>query len=171
MKPFKFRLGRVLRIRQVEEDLASTRFKECVAVMQRADEVAQSLSEELRRARDELFETRAHKRIPPEELLLAHTTLQSLEETLAEQRRRSAELQLEADNLRASWEGSRRDRQALEQLAERRKRDHFDEQEKLAGQELDETALRRASANQEQASSSLTASDADDPNSPERTLP
>ena len=144
MSRFDFRLKRVLRVRQVEEEVACNRFRECVAVMQRAEEIADGLGQELQRSRDELVETRAHKRVPPEELLLASNTLQDLEATLAEQRRRASELKTEADELRRVWESARRDRMALEQLEDRRRRDHLDEEEKRANQELDEIARRRA---------------------------
>lgn len=175
MTRFKFRLSRVLRVRRVEEQAASNRFKECLAVVHRSEEVAQTLGNQLRRSRDELFETRAHKRVPPAELLLAHNTLQTLEESLAGQRQRIAELQLEADRLRSLWEAARQDRLALEQLEDRRKRDHLDEEEQRANLELDETALRRATeATREaskQADSRTTPAAAENTTSPDRTLP
>lgn len=149
MSRFEFRLKRVLRVRQVEEEVACTRFRECVAVMQRADEIAEGLGQELKRSREELIETRSHKRIPPEDLLMASNMLQDLEASLAEQRRRAVALQEEADALRRTWEAARRDRMALEQLEDRRKRDHYDELEKRANQELDETARRRATLDED----------------------
>jgi len=166
MSRFQFRLARVLRLRHAEEDLARTRFTERVAVMQRAEEVAQGLTNELRRSRDELFETRTHKRIPPEELLLAQNTLENLEQNLVEQRRLADELGGEVELLRAAWEAARRDRKALEQLEDRRRRDHRDREEQRANQELDETAQRRAMERRSAGSSSEFGPDADETESP-----
>lgn len=169
MKHFVFRLGRVLRVRKVEEDAARTRFHECVSVMRRAEEIADSLGDELARAGAQLTDTRLHKRSSPAELLLAHDTLQVLELNLIEQRRGLAELQLEADRLRASWERARQERLALEQLEGRRRRDHFDELEKISNLELDETALRRACTPEQQTPSSFALGVAEETTSPDPT--
>ena len=171
MKHFKFRLSRVLRVRKVEEEVASSRFRECASVIQRAHGVADSLAGELERARAELTETRIRKLSSPAELLLAHNTLQTLEATLIEQRRRIAELQLEADRLRLAWERARQERRALEQLEDHRRRDHFDELEKLANQDLDEIALRRASSPPDETRSSLALGLAEEPTDPDLTYP
>ena len=169
MKHFVFRLSRVLRVRRVEEDAARGRFQECVGVVRRAEEIADTLGDQLQQARLQLMDTREHKRSTPAELLLAHNTLEGLEENLYRQRRSLAELQLEADRLRASWEQARQQRLALEQLEDRRRRDHFDEQEKSANLELDEIALRRACSRTDETCSSFALGRAEETTRPDST--
>jgi flagellar export protein FliJ len=142
---FQFRLARVLRVRKVQEDVARSHFQACEDVARQAETVAGNISVEIERAQAELFDTRARKRIPPEDLLMAQETLESLDRTLQEQKRRARELREEAETMRAAWEEARRDALSLESLAERDLAAHADEEERSANAELDEFAHRRLS--------------------------
>ena len=144
MRGQRFKLARVLRVRRIEEELARDRFVAVEQVARQAEETAETIGREIAKAQGELTETRLHRRVPPEDLVMAQTTLESLDQTLKEQRRRAGEMRREADDMRATWEQARGDMHALERLEERFRAARRSEEQKVEGREMDESALRRA---------------------------
>jgi len=140
----RFNLARVLRVRRIEEELARDRFQAVERVASQAEDTAETIGREIARAQEELSETRMRRRIPPEDLLMAQTTLESLDRTLAEQKRRAKDLRREADGMRATWERARADMRALERLEERFWDLQRSEELREETREMDESALRRA---------------------------
>ncbi len=144
MNSRRSRIERVLRVRRLEEETARDKFIACEQVARQAEEVAEGLGGEIARAQHELGETRMQRRVPPEDLLMAQTTLESLDGTLSEQRRRARGLRVEAEGMRATWERARQDMRALERLQERLLGAERDEERRRETQEMDEEALRRS---------------------------
>jgi flagellar export protein FliJ len=143
VKSRRDRIERVLRVRRLEEEVARERFIACEQVARQADELADGISAEIARAQEQLGETRVQSLIPPEDLLSAQSTLESLDDTLAEQRRRTQELQLEADGMRATWELARQEMRALERLDEQLASAERGDQARREAREMDEEAVRR----------------------------
>lgn len=137
-QPFRYR--RVLRVRELEEELAREEFLASERVARQAEEMAERMQAELRRAHHELTETRLYQRIPPQELLTAQTTLESLDRSLSEQMRRARCLRDEAEGQRAAWEGARADVRTLERLEERQADAAREDQRRLEARALDEAA-------------------------------
>jgi flagellar export protein FliJ len=137
------RLERVLRVRQLEEEITREQFISCQSVARRAEQVADGIGAEIARAHTELSETRLQARIPPEDLVIAQTTLESLEENLAEQKRRARNFTLEADEKRTTWERARRDMRTIERIEERLRAADRESERRLEAREMDEQALRR----------------------------
>jgi flagellar export protein FliJ len=144
MRGERFKLARVLRVRRIEEELARDRFKAVEQVARQAEETAETIGREIAKAQEELTETRLHRRIPPEDLVMAQMTLESLDRTLTEQRRRAGDLRREADGMRAAWERARGDMRTLERLEERFRASQRAEEQAQENREMDENALRRA---------------------------
>ena len=143
MNAKRSRLGRVLRVRRIEEEVARDKFIACDQVARQAEEVAGGIGAEIGRAQAELSETRMRRLIPPEDLLMAQSTLESLDQTLSEQRRRARELQREAGSMRSDWERARSDMRSLERLDEQLHSAERDQERRREAREMDEEALRR----------------------------
>lgn len=139
-----FRYRRVLRVRELEEELAREEFLASERVARQAEEQAARMQAELKRAQTELTETRLHRRVPPEELLTAQTTLESLGRSVSEQMRLARDLRGEAEGQRAAWEGARADVRTLERLEERQAGAAREEQRRAEARALDEAARRGA---------------------------
>lgn len=143
MRGQRFKLERVLRVRRIEEELAREHFQSCEQVARRAEEVAENIGAEIAKAQEELVETRRYRRTPPEDLVMAQETLESLDRTLVEQKRRAGDLRREAEAIRTEWEQSRGDMRALERLEERFWHAARGEEYRAELRELDESAQRR----------------------------
>ena len=139
-KPFKYE--RVQRVRHIEEELAREEYLSYERIAQQAEDSVDAMQAEIERAQQELGETRMFRRVPPEELLTAQTTLESLDSTLAEQRRRAQDLRREAEQLRAVWEGKRSEAKTLDRLEERFETAAREEQRQTEARVIDELALR-----------------------------
>jgi flagellar export protein FliJ len=143
MSPKRTRLERVLRIRRLEEEVARDKFLSCEQVARQSEEVAEGISAEIGRAQAELSETRVQRRIPPEDLLMAQYTLESLDRNLAELRRRARDLRVEAEGMRDEWEKTRQEMRALERLDEQLQSAELEDERRQESREMDEEALRR----------------------------
>ena len=141
-----FRYERVKRVREIEEELAREDFLARERIARQAEEMAAAMQAELEKAQRELSETRLYRRVPPEELLTAQTTLEALGQNVSEQARRARDLRTEAETQRATWEGARTGVKTLEQLGARHEAAARETERQREARELDEATDRARSA-------------------------
>lgn len=119
MKGFRFRLGRVLNVRRIEDDVARTQWAHAEAQAVRAETELERASVELSGARTQLALLRETNPLHPADLLWRETAVDGLREVAVRRRVRASLLRREADVLRAAWQARRSARRGLENLEER----------------------------------------------------
>jgi flagellar export protein FliJ len=119
VKGFRFRLGRVLNVRRIEDDVARTQWLHGEAQAVRAETELERASAELSGARTQLALLRETNPLHPADLLWRETAVDSLREVAVRRRVRASLLRREADVLRAAWQARRSARRGLENLEER----------------------------------------------------
>lgn len=142
MARFKFKLDRLLRVREVSEELARAELGSAELAAQRAREGLDGARADLLRAEGELVALRA--RDGARAALAAEQTLPALLQRIAVRRQRLVGAEAAANAARVEWQARRTDVRALEKL-EGRARDVFAAQEReREDRALQETVERRA---------------------------
>lgn len=119
MARFKFGLARLMRVREIREEIART---ELIAAEAAAREAEHKLDQARARKVDaelELGAVQAHSALTPAQVLVAQGVLPDLERRIAAHRVQTARLKQTADGARRVWMDSRVDVRALEKLEER----------------------------------------------------
>lgn len=143
MKPFRFRLQRVLRVRELREEVARAEFLAADGPAREAEELASACGGDLRAAELELRDDLASGPLAPAAVILEQGALQDLERRRLGARRRAATLRHAAERLRDPLRDAQKDRRALERLRERALEVHRVEVEKEDNRVLDEVAGTR----------------------------
>jgi flagellar export protein FliJ len=140
MTRFKFRLERVQRVREVEEDLAKARFAGADGLARAAEARALALSSALKAAQGQLRQLQSTPTIDLALVLAAHQALESLGLGVraAEERAKSARATAEIE--RQAWIQRRQAVQSLERLEVRSRAVFAEEQERVERITLDEAA-------------------------------
>jgi hypothetical protein len=124
MKPFRFPLSRVLRVRAIEHDLALAAWREAEDAARRARESVREVRERIGAAESELFALREHGPIDPSATVIGCQRLDELGRALIRAREVERRTHAEALRLRQAWSAARSERLAIEKLFERRREAH-----------------------------------------------
>lgn len=146
MRRFRFRLGRVLRVRRLQEEVARAAFLEARAEADRARAALERARERLAAGRAELAELQARPRLEPAEVIRQQETLLALQRALGPLRSRAERREEAAAERQAAWSEARAAVRGLERLEARRRGAHRAELERLETREQDERALARGAA-------------------------
>lgn len=119
MTPFRFRLARLMRVREIREELARSELLAAELALREAELALEGARGELRGAESELAHFQSLPAVVPGEIVAAQRTLPPLAQRIA--RRREQAATLAADSLRArhAWQAARIDVRVLEKLEER----------------------------------------------------
>jgi flagellar export protein FliJ len=149
-RPFNFRLERVRSVREAAEDQAREDLAASLALRLRGEGMLKAAEAELHAARDARLATGTRAVASGTDLVAAQAYVEHAE------RRRQARLldldrcEAEVETRRAALVERARERQALERLKEKQRKDHEIESARIAGAALDEMSLnmhrRRAEA-------------------------
>lgn len=144
-RAFTFRLARVARVREVFEEEARGALAAALLDLREAEARYDALREEL----DAGVRAQAHaqtaKDLDVPGLLAHERALETLQRRLAEARLAAAEARAVAEEQRSIWQARKRDRQALDELADRDKQRHLGELARAENAEADEVATQRFS--------------------------
>ena len=143
---FAFRLGRVRRVREIEERLARATWSQAEGEAAEAEMREADRRRERDRSRRELARElgpRGGERLDPARVLISERALANETRALALARERALTLRAQAERLAADWRDRERDRRALVELEERARARHRRELERWEGAQLDEAALAR----------------------------
>lgn len=142
MARFHFKLQRLLRVREVGEELARASFALAESERSAAATALDEARSDLGRAERELAQLRASQK--PQASLLAERTLPPLLRRIAARRRILEDAEKSVQRARDEWQAARTDMRALEKL-EDRARDAFKTDERAReDRALQETIERRA---------------------------
>ncbi len=144
MAMFRFRLGRVLRVRAIEEEVARARWMEAANLAEEASRQAESLDAIRRVRQSELASLLGNPTIEPAIVVASHAALDRLAIGVRSARERARTLLFQAEVHRSPWEALRRARRSLELLREKKLEDHYLEDERAQAREIDEIASDRA---------------------------
>jgi flagellar export protein FliJ len=142
-RAFRFRLGRVLRVRGIAERTARAEWASAEVDARRAEDAADALRANIDLARRELAELQSTGPLLAGEILASNRAVDRMRESLTVGRARSAGLRKAAEALRATWSERRREEQALERLAERQHEAHRTAVRRAENAENDDWASAR----------------------------
>jgi flagellar export protein FliJ len=154
MARFKFKLDRLLRVREVSEELARAEFGSAELAAQRAREGLDGARADLLRAERELIELRT--RDGALAALAAEKTLPALLQRIAVRRQRLVGAEAAATAARNEWQARRTDVRALEKLEDRAREVFAVQEREREDRALQETIERRAALGARTTSSSET---------------
>ncbi len=144
MRPFRFRLARVLRVRGIEEEVARGRWLEALHAARAATSRAEDLAQAGATQEHELERLVARAPIDTRMVLAGRTVLDGLFHSARRARERARSLEFQASQQRAPWEELRRARRSLELLRERQLSAHRIEDERREAIVMDAVAIERA---------------------------
>lgn len=142
MARFKFKLDRLLRVREVSEELARAELGSAELAAQRAREGLDGARADLLRAERELIELRT--RDGALAALAAEKTLPALLQRIALRRQRVTSAEAAATAARNDWQARRTDVRALEKLEDRAREVFAVQEREREDRALQETIERRA---------------------------
>jgi len=154
MARFKFKLDRLLRVREVSEELARAELGNAELEAQRAREGLDGARADLMRAERELIELRT--RDGALAALAAEKTLPALLQRIAARRQRLVGAENAAAAARNEWQARRTDVRAIEKLEDRARDVHAVQEREREDRALQETIERRAALGARTSSSSET---------------
>lgn len=166
MKRFQFRLARILRVREVEEQAARERFLAADRIARDAETRAESARDALTSAREELRASQSAHTLAPGFLVSAQHALDELLRRRQSAADRARTQRLQADAERAAWAERRRDVKGLERLSDRDRERWLAEEARAEAQQLDEVGSMRAAARARDAGSWETDSRPMNPRTP-----
>jgi len=144
MAPFRFRLARVLRVRQIEEDVAKAAWSSAIATANEADRRVEATRLARQTSQTELSQALAGSKLTPAEVLTRHRTLDALSADLERRLQQARTLHFQAEQMRVPWEAKRNEVRGLERLHDKHKQE-FQAGERLTESRLmDEVASMRA---------------------------
>jgi flagellar export protein FliJ len=140
-----FRLGRVLRVREIEEEVARARWMEAVRAAEDATREADALAQNRAVRQAELADLLGSSTVDASIVLAGHAALDRLAVGVRGARERARTLAFQADVHRLPWEELRRARRSLELLREKQLVEHLLDDERSQAREIDAIASERAS--------------------------
>jgi flagellar export protein FliJ len=143
VRPFRFRLGRVLRVRALEEEIARGELLEARSRALEAETRLERARADLASARADLAREQSAGRLEPAGLLARDAALPGLLARLRLGLGRAREERARAEEVSQRWRLARGELQGLERLEQRARERHRRQLELDELRELDEVALRR----------------------------
>lgn len=144
-RAFRFRLARVLRVREVFEEQARAELTAALSALAFAEARCAHLRAEIARGQEAQLQSQSGGSLDVRALLARERALEMLDLELGTAHVAEAEARHFADEQRAVWQVRRGESRALEQLAERQKTRHGMEVSRLDNADLDEVASQRFS--------------------------
>lgn len=138
------RLDRVLRVREVEEDVARGAWAVAEAEASRARQRTLDLVAEHRAALEDLARRQSEGGISPGQALCAHRTIDLIAKEIVASKQRERRAAERAERARAPWENKRREKRGLELLVERARMARLEEARAAEAAGMDEVAIQRA---------------------------
>lgn len=146
MVAFQFRLGRLSRVRDIQERSARNLWAASEEVARNNQEVVNHFQNEIVRSREDLARTQAANAMEIPEILRAQELIEQLEKRLAVAYEHARTSRFQADQLQESWRVAKSEARALERLEERQRSEHELVERKLESADMDEVALQRTAA-------------------------
>lgn len=143
MKRYAFRLGRVKRVREVEEDLASAKFSAAEMAARHAEERALECRHAVERAVDDLRGLQGSPRLAPQAVITALGLVDDARRVWFEALEAARAARDVAETERRAWLARKRDVDGLERLDARSRAEHVLLCEREEARVLDETAIQR----------------------------
>lgn len=144
MASFEFRLGRLRRVRDIQEREARNLWAAAEEVARNHQEVADHIAQEIVNARLELGRAQVEEQLEVGAVLHSHDLIARLEERLVQATELAKTSQFQADELQRSWMSAKSDARALERLEERAEQEHQRAEMKLENDKMNEIAIARA---------------------------
>lgn len=146
MVAFKFRLGRLSRVRDIQERNARNIWAAAEAIARNHREVVEHFENEIVRGREDLALIQAEEAMDIADVLRTQGLIERLGDrrAVAEERARTSRFQ--ADQLQETWQQAKSDAHALERLEERELAEYQLEERKLESTQMDEVAIQRNAA-------------------------
>ena len=143
MPAFHFKLGRLSRVRDLQEQSARNLWAAAETIAQNHIEVVEHYASEIANARSELGLAQAEEAIEVGEILRFQHAIERLVERMASAHELAKTSRYQADQLEESWRTAKSDSRALERLEERQRDEHEFEERKLESLKMDEIAIER----------------------------
>lgn len=153
MKGFQFRLARILRVREVEEQAAKERFLAADRIAREGETRADAARETLVHAQEELRAAQAEHALAPAFLVTAQNALDELRRRRRSAADRARTLRLQAAAEQTAWAERRRGVKGLERLSDRDRERWRADAAQAEAKQLDEVGSMRAAARAREAGS------------------
>lgn len=144
MSAFRFKLGRVLRVRRATEEIQRAKLAEAEAGARTREIEAGLRAEDVRAAEASLRADQSAEQLDPNRVLVALDASSRLEAIERASRQRAATARAEAESERALWRGERAGVLGLERLEDRERARFRAELDVREERIIEEVAARRA---------------------------
>jgi len=144
VRPFRFRLGRLRKVRRLQEEQERERWLEAELARREAEAAEQQARAALHAAEEDLRARQAADALGVLEVLQAQDALERVNVVLRGARERARTAAYQAERMRAPWEERRKEVRGLERLEERAREVWRREELRRETMEMDEVARRRA---------------------------
>ena len=144
MASFEFRLGRLRRVRDIQETEARNLWAAAEEVARNHQEVVEHIEDEISKARLDLGRAQVEEALDVGSVLHTHDLIAHLEDRLQRAREYAKTSRFQADELQDSWRAAKSDARALERLEERALHEHQRAEFKLENDKMNEVAIARA---------------------------
>ena len=144
MSRFRFALERVLRVRDVEHEIALVAWQAAEHTARTARTLVAIVRSQIDSTEGELLEHRSRPDGLPAEALRYHARLDELARKLGAARKRCDVAEAAAGRERARWEHARSELRGISKLEERRRASHALAEQRREGRTLEELASTRA---------------------------
>ena len=145
MAAFRFRLARLMHVREIHEELARSELLAAEQALREAEGALERARGELHSAEAELAGVQARAEVVPGEVLAGLLTLPPLSRRVTLRRDQAAGRAAQADDARRAWQAARVDVRVLEKL-EGRAREAHRELERAAEAKLIQEVVDRTGA-------------------------
>lgn len=143
MKRFEFRLGRLARVRHVQEEIARARWMGAERAAREAEARLARAELELEGAQDHLRASQTRPSIDAREVLDVRGTIELMEQRREGLRSRARLARDSAERERAPWQAVRAELEGLTRLEEKAKSAHRFEREREEAKQIDQIASER----------------------------
>lgn len=144
MKRFQFRLARLAKVRELQEEIARAEWQAAEDLANRAEARVFELFTLVGETNAALRELQGSTELCSAEVLALQDLLERVVRTLADARRQAAELRAAAERAREPWTALRIEIEGLSRLELRARDQHRSEINRAEIAELDQIALERA---------------------------
>ncbi|MCA8980468.1 MAG: flagellar export protein FliJ [Planctomycetes bacterium] len=144
MKRFQFRLARLFKVREIQEEIARGEWQAAEDLARRAEQRVHEILQLVAETNASLRELQASEQLSSTEVLALQDLLERVTRTLAGARRQAAELRAAAERAREPWTALRVELEGLGRLEQRARDAHRTELTRVENAELDQIALERA---------------------------
>lgn len=144
MARFHFKLARLLRVREIREEIARTELLAAESAVRAAEKTLEEARDTLREAERELAVIQTRAAIAPAEVLVAQRTVPLLTRRIQERKQLVSVLAKAADAARGAWQATRVDVRVLEKLEDRARGAYREEERAREDKTIQETVDRKA---------------------------